>query len=221
MDFDDFVNALVRMENILKEVDNRGYSRRLLNKVNRIVNSIELYLDSAVDELWSTDTPLAKRRRIITDFYPHVVRLLKIVKRLWTFKTINENKITSIARIVGWFGYFDECVKLLEETIGEPHDYFSFATLADIYFELGLLDKSLEKLEKIKAMGFNFYEIFYNMALILYMIGKDQRALEVISESEKKFKGKKPMFGLKIAVAIANNDLEGANMLVLKRRGLI
>ena len=221
MNFDEFVNALDRAESILREVDSRGYSRRLLNKVNRIVNSIEVYLDSVVDELWSTDSTLTKRKQIISDFYPYIVRFLKIVKKLWVYNAINESKVTSIARITGWFGYFEDCVKLLEETIGETNDYFSFATLADIYFELGLLDKSLEKLEKIKAMGFSFYEIFYNMALILYMIGEDLKALEVINESEKKFKGKKPMFGLKIAVAIANNDLEEANLLVLKRRGLI
>ena len=221
MTTNDLLTLIQRAENLIQNAYTKSYPKKILIKASRYLQYIVRHLEHLANEFWSLDSNLQKREQIIKDHSEYLRRIVEIAKTLWRHDVINENTVISLARPLGWLGAFNECVELLEGTIGTNEDYFTYATLADIYFEIGLLDKSLENLEKIKKMGFRFYEVYYNLALTLYMIGEDLKAWETIEESEKLFKDKKPLYGLKIAVAIANNELELANRIVLERRGLI
>jgi len=124
-----------------------------------------------------------------------------------------------LAKSLNDCGCHDYATKLFLHILERATNYSEIADLVDKTIECGLLDIALEGLKKLRKMGFSYFEIVYNEALINYLIGRDLEAFRLLKLSLREFGEKRQLLGLLVAVNIALGFFDEAKEILMKIRG--
>ncbi len=213
------VNKLRSLINKMKKGNKN--TRKLHSKIIKTVIKVRKHLEKISDIIWHEDTRLSTRLKILRESDIYIDYIGQDIITLYKYNIIDIEHVSNFARLIGNLGKFDMVEKMLINILGQEETYSNLATLSDLFFEIGMLEKSLEVMKKLGNIGIKFFETYYNSILILYFMGRDLEALEMINEVDKKFGEVPQLTGLKIALYISNNDINKANEINKRRRGLI
>ncbi|MGQ4890958.1 MAG: hypothetical protein ACP6IP_00535 [Candidatus Njordarchaeia archaeon] len=216
----DFLENLSKLMNLIEKSRSNIHSRRYLTKSMKVLKKILSRLRHWSTVFWSSKTTLSVRRKIINDHLQHFSVIRDALVTLYRFNFANTNMILEYARVLASLGGLDVAEDLLNDTVGLDRDFSSLALVSDTLFELGMIDRSLNYLDKLRKIGYKFFEAYYNRVLILYLMGKNIEAMDTVKELEERFGEVPQIMGLKIALFISNNQIDEANRLNMKRRGL-
>jgi len=212
-----FTNLENRKEKIERIMSKLHESKNLMKLKKALIKFID-DLESVIDRFWSVNLSLSEREKILEKTSVVLKTLFSATKILYERGTIGQDMIVKVTPIMAQLGEFDLAISLIRETLWLNETFSNLATIADIGYESGLIDESVKALNRLEEMGFRFFEMYYNKALVLYMMGHDLECLRILDELEKNYSIKKSLIGLKVAALIANNKIDEAKRLSLMRR---
>ncbi len=218
MDINQLLTKLHHYREKIDKILSMSLDQKLLLKLRRTVSKSIDEFELIVEKFWSRSLPLDSREKLLAASRSLLESLYMSIKMLFLKNIIGQEKVAKTVSILAQMGAFDLAISLMRETLWRSETFSNLAAIADIGYESGLIDESLKALNKLEDMGFKFFELYYNKALVLYMMGRDAKCLELLEKLEENYGFNKSLIGLKVAALIANNKIEEAKKLSLMRR---
>jgi len=218
MELNQLLTKLTHYREKIDRILSKSLDQKLLLKLRRTFSKFMDELELIVEKFWNHSLPLSDREKILITSQKLLKSLYTTTKILYNRNLIGQEHIARSVSVLSQMGAFELAVSLIRETLWLDETFSNLATIADIGYESGLIDESLRALNKLEEMGFRFFELYYNKALVLYMMGNDIECLSLLEKLERNYGFKKTLIGLKVATLIANNEIEKAKKLSLMKR---
>jgi len=155
---------------------------------------------------------------------PIVNRFLTLLPLLLNVREIDMIRLIDFLGVLYEASASEQVKIFFEKVIEQSSDEIVLSEIADITYEIGLFDISHKALLKLFRIGDKRVEILYNIALLEYLMGKNEIALKRLEKIGKK----RGIIGLnreKIAylmgaIHLSRGDIEQAKKLFKIARGI-
>lgn len=180
-----------------------------LRQASVLIRRIVRQLKAFYEKIWDRSTERTTRKKLLNSLETINERLANLPPEV--FSRIDFDLGLNLIKAVYLTGGEEYGRTLLKNRREEvTNDSQHLSSLADLAMNLGLYSESLSLMEDLKEITQLSTKEMYNYALLLYMVGKTEKALDAIEQLERKGTFMAHTSHLKASVNIALTRLDEA-----------
>ncbi len=193
-------------------------------KISYYISAITEALNLELTPLRNIGTHPSEVQKRLKMLKPIVDRLFNLFPLLLKIQEIDMVRLVDLLGILYEASASEKVKVFFEKIIKSSSDEIVLSELADVAYDIGLFDVSYKALLKLFSMGNKRVEILYNIALLEYLMGKNESALLRLKKISKNKKKVSFNYGriayLMGAIHLSRGDIEQAKKLFKIARGV-